>query len=399
MPLLLSYNSLTQNACSREILFGAETTTRFTNFFRWIFSGFTVQPDVIPVYWIWAYWTNYFAWCFRGLVVNEFASGRYNSIINTTSGSQTEGEALLIQFGFVDSDDDPYTFQWAGWGVLFALMCAIVTVFCSVFFLTYLRFETGKSLVTDKGETNEANGDEEGEAIAKEVEIPFKPVDLTFKDIQYIVKASTSKEKLELLKGIDGVVAAGQMTALMGSSGAGKTSKFRRVICVALVVTCVASVNPKAYIGFNHFIYVALMDVLAMRKSSGEIHGEVRLNGHLQEDMSFRRATGYVVQFDTQTPQLTIRETCDFSAKLRLDESNSAVTPESISKFVDQTLEMLELSVCQDLQVGTDETGGLSFEQRKRLSIAVELVANPSILFLDEVRPISCVTTLQCDWC
>ena len=126
------------------------------------------------------------------------------------------------------------------------------------------------------------------------------------------------------------------------------------------------------------------MDVLAMRKSSGVIEGEIRLNGHLQEEKSFRRAMGYVVQFDTQSPQLTIRETCDFSAKLRLDESDDAVTPESTAKFVEQTLDMLELSSIQDLQVGSDESGGLSFEQRKRLSIAVELVANPSILFLDE---------------
>ena len=139
--------------------------------------------------------------------------------------------------------------------------------------------------------------------------------------------------------------------ALMGSSGAGKTT---------------------------------LMDVLAMRKRTGIIEGEIRCNGHLQEENSFRRAMGYVVQFDTQSPQLTIRETCDFSAKLRLDEKNDAVTPESTAKFVDQTLEMLELTNVQDLQVGSDESGGLSFEQRKRLSIAVELVANPSILFLDE---------------
>lgn len=121
-----------------------------------------------------------------------------------------------------------------------------------------------------------------------------------------------------------------------------------------------------------------------MRKSTGVIEGEIRLNGHPQEENSFRRSMGYVVQFDQQSPQLTIRETCDFSAKLRLDEGNPAVTPESTAKFVEQTLDMLELSSIQDLQVGSDETGGLSFEQRKRLSIAVELVANPSILFLDE---------------
>jgi ABC-type multidrug transport system ATPase subunit len=127
-----------------------------------------------------------------------------------------------------------------------------------------------------------------------------------------------------------------------------------------------------------------LMDVLALRKSSGEIAGEVRLNGHLQDEQSFRRCTGYVEQFDTQTAQLTIRETCEFSAKLRLESTDPAVTTKSTKRFIDQTLDMLELTPIQDLVVGTDATGGLSFEQKKRLSIAVELVANPSVLFLDE---------------
>jgi ABC-type multidrug transport system ATPase subunit len=126
------------------------------------------------------------------------------------------------------------------------------------------------------------------------------------------------------------------------------------------------------------------MDVLAMRKSIGEIEGEIRLNGHLQEENSFRRCMGYVEQFDMQTPQLTIRETVEFSAKLRLEETDPAVTPESITKFVDETLNTLELTNLQNLQVGSDAGGGLSFEQKKRLSIAVEVAANPSILFLDE---------------
>lgn len=81
---------------------------------------------------------------------------------------------------------------------------------------------------------------------------------------------------------------------------------------------------------------------------------------------------------------ISVRETCLFSATLRLESSDSAVTPESTVKFVDQTLKMLELTIIQDLQVGDDASGGLSFEQRKRLSIAVELVSNPSIIFLDE---------------
>lgn len=126
------------------------------------------------------------------------------------------------------------------------------------------------------------------------------------------------------------------------------------------------------------------MDVLSLRKTSGEIQGDVRLNGHPQEARSFRRCTGYVEQFDVQSPQLTIRETVDFSARLRLEESLKEVTPKNIDKFVDQVLAMLELTQLQDLQVGDDLSGGLSFEQKKRLSIAVEVVSNCSILFLDE---------------
>lgn len=125
------------------------------------------------------------------------------------------------------------------------------------------------------------------------------------------------------------------------------------------------------------------MDVLALRKTTGELEGEVTVNGHPQEESSFRRCTGYVEQFDTQTPQLTIRETLEFSAQLRLDATDPAITEESKRRFIDQTLSMLELTNIQDLQVGSDSEGGLSFEQRKRLSIGVELVSNPSIIFLD----------------
>jgi ABC-type multidrug transport system ATPase subunit len=88
------------------------------------------------------------------------------------------------------------------------------------------------------------------------------------------------------------------------------------------------------------------------------------------------------LQFDEQSPGLTILETVEFSAKLRLEETDPAVNPESTEKFIRQTLDMLELTPIEHLQVGSDLTGGLSFEQKKRLSIAVECVSNPSILFL-----------------
>jgi ABC-2 type transporter len=178
-----------------------------------LFCGFTVQPDVIPVYYVWIYWINYFSWLFRALVVNEFDSGRYNQLINLPTGEIiTEGEAVLMRFGFVDGNDLPYTFEWVFWGILFSCGAAVVACFASIVGLSNIRFATGKTLVTDSSSA-EPNVVEETH---EEIQIPFKKVDLTFKNIHYTVKASTSDEKLELLKGIDGVVQAGKMTALMG---------------------------------------------------------------------------------------------------------------------------------------------------------------------------------------
>ena len=126
-----------------------------------------------------------------------------------------------------------------------------------------------------------------------------------------------------------------------------------------------------------------LMDVIALRKQSGTIKGKVCLNGWPQDTISFRRCSGYVEQFDVQTPELTVQESVLFSAKLRLDPA-LIKTDADVNSFVDQVMEAVELAPLAGVLVGTDETFGLSFEQKKRLSIAIELAASPSILFLDE---------------
>jgi ABC-type multidrug transport system ATPase subunit len=127
-----------------------------------------------------------------------------------------------------------------------------------------------------------------------------------------------------------------------------------------------------------------LKDLLALRKRTGTIAGDVLINGWPQDSVSFRRMSGYVEQFDVQSPQLTVRETILFSARLRLDP-DLVSSDENVQAFVDYIMKEAELSDLSSALVGTDETGGLSFEQKKRLSIAVELAASPSIIFLDEV--------------
>lgn len=122
-----------------------------------------------------------------------------------------------------------------------------------------------------------------------------------------------------------------------------------------------------------------------MRKSTGTVTGQILINGFPQKREAFRRVTGYVEQFDVQSPELTVRETVLFSARLRLNSKEKIVeTDESKVRYVDSVLRKLELTNLVDCLVGSDEEGGLSFEQRKRLSIAVELAASPPIIFLDE---------------
>jgi ABC-type multidrug transport system ATPase subunit len=81
--------------------------------------------------------------------------------------------------------------------------------------------------------------------------------------------------------------------------------------CAASVLRC---------FGFARQLIPILQDVLSLRKRSGVVSGSVFLNGWPQEINSFRRCSGYVEQFDVQSPELTVFETIRFSARLRLDQ-------------------------------------------------------------------------------
>ncbi|KAK8853032.1 hypothetical protein IAR55_003733 [Kwoniella newhampshirensis] len=172
----------------------------------------------------------------------------------------------------------------------------------------------------------------------------FRGTTFSWQDLTYVVQAD-GKDK-QLLDKVSGYCKAGTLTALMGSSGAGKTT---------------------------------LMDVLAARKSEGEVHGHVLLNGHPLH-LSFQRTTGYCEQLDVHLPQATVREALEFSALLR--QPRHIPDKEKLA-YVDEIIELLELHDIEDAMVGV-AGAGLGVEQRKRLTIGVELVSKPHLLFLDE---------------
>jgi hypothetical protein len=139
-------------------------------------------------------------------MLNEFKSGKYDEIVGEVNGIPvTQGDTYLINFGFVNRSGDTYGFEWVWWGILFSIGSAIAATFISLFFLTSTRFSSGKTLVEDQGDDEVVEMSE-----SEKINIPFVKVDLTFKNIEYTVMSSITKEKLELLKGVDGVVESGK---------------------------------------------------------------------------------------------------------------------------------------------------------------------------------------------
>ena len=121
--------------------------------------------------------------------------------------------------------------------------------------------------------------------------------------------------------------------------------------------------------------------MLAGRKTTGVIKGGMYINGKPKDQKYFQRIMAYVEQFDTLSPRETTRDAIEFSAALRLP---TTVSPEDRAKWVDAVITMLELAPIENVIVGKINEGGMTFEQKKRLSIGVELASNPAILFMDE---------------
>lgn len=96
-----------------------------------------------------------------------------------------------------------------------------------------------------------------------------------------------TENRLQLLRGVTGAFRPGVLTALMGVSGAGKTT---------------------------------LMDVLAGRKTGGYVEGDIRISGFPKKQETFARISGYCEQTDIHSPQITVKESLIFSAFLRLEK-------------------------------------------------------------------------------
>ena len=144
--------------------------------------------------------------------MNEYRSGKYD--FPSQVEGLSEGELILKQIGLVDRDGNAYGFEWAAYSIFFSLLISFLSIVVASIALSHIRFATGKSLANDAIEEKE-DDDEIFDSSKSKGDLPFQKVNLTFRDIHYYVTSSITNERLELLKGVDGIVESGKMTALV----------------------------------------------------------------------------------------------------------------------------------------------------------------------------------------
>ncbi|CAK7244663.1 MAG: ATP-binding cassette transporter snq2 [Sporothrix thermara] len=359
-----------------------------------MYAGYMIPKPQMKNWMIEFYYTNPFAYAFQAALSNEFhdqhipcvgvnlvpSGPGYDGVIDSANracagvGGAEPGADFVTGDQYLASLHYKHSQMWRNFGVLWGWwgFFAVLTIF----FTSRWRASgsSGSSLLIPREtlkahnhEIQKHSNDVEAQAEKSSPQTDSKgqghgghsqddsetpSTDLTrntsvftWKNLTYTVNTPTGERVL--LDKVNGWVKPGMLGALMGSSGAGKTT---------------------------------LLDVLAQRKTDGTIRGSILVDGR-PLPVSFQRMAGYCEQLDVHESYATVREALVFSALLRQPRT----TPRAEKlRYVETIIDLLELHDLADTLIGT-VGNGLSVEQRKRVTIGVELVAKPSILiFLDE---------------
>lgn len=319
--------------------------------------GYLIVIEDIPETWSWMSNLSFLTYGFRGMMLSQFLGKALHCdgdekvpatdypafndpAPNGFNGQQVcpfqSGEAYLKTY-----DMDQFSRKDQGLCLFYMFLFIVGFHLLAWWGLVYRHHELADTEEAPKFDTPLPPNDEVAQRDAKD------PVSfIEWRDLSYTVQnARTGKEPQILLNKVSGYAGPGDMVALMGPSGAGKST---------------------------------LLDVIACKKTSGTITGTLLVNGAPPDD-TFARIAGYVEQFDSHIETSTVEEAVRFSAQLRLNEPDEVVEAE-----VEKAMRSVSIYHARNRIIGNIDEGGISPELRKKAAIAVELVARPTILFLDE---------------
>lgn len=349
-----------------------------------LYAGYVVPRPSMVDWWRWISYANPLSFAFEILITNEFrnlnvpcaslipAGPSYANVdpanqVCAISGARP-GQTIINGLEYADYS---FGYLWENRkrnaGIILAMFVFSVTVYAVATEFQSDPSSAGGVMVFKKGtaaaaattrekKTGADGGDVElgkggtpetmsADRDAAIAEIETSKATFSWHHLNYEVLVKGKPR--QLLCNVSGYVKPGSLVALMGASGAGKTT---------------------------------LLNVLAHRTSTGVVTGDLKLSGR-PVPASFQAGTSYCQQMDVHLATSSVREALRFSAELRQPAEVSLADKHA---YVEQVLSMLEMNEWADAIVG--EVGqGLSVEQRKRLTIGVELAAKPSLLlFLDE---------------
>lgn len=349
-----------------------------------VYTGYLIPPWKMHPWLKWLIWINPVQYAFEALMANEFSGLQIQCeppyiVPNGPSAIPTH-QSCAIQGSTPDSlivdgseyIQTAYTYSrshlWRNFGIITGWFLFFV-------FLTMLGTEIqkpnkGGSSVTvfKRGEAPKAvtetiehkrppadeesiekaaspSGNDNDEAENKIQDIAKNTSIFTWQNVNYTIPYKGGQR--QLLQGVNGYVKPGRLTALMGASGAGKTT---------------------------------LLNALAQRLNFGVVTGDFLVDGK-PLPKSFQRATGFAEQMDIHEPTATVRESLRFSALLRQPKE---IPLQEKYDYCEKVIDLLEMRSIAGATIGSTGSG-LNQEQRKRLTIAVELASKPELLlFLDE---------------
>ncbi|GKZ56583.1 hypothetical protein AnigIFM49718_001850 [Aspergillus niger] len=345
-----------------------------------MYTGFTMPTMYMRGWSRWITYVNPLSYAFESLIINEFHNREfscsvivpsgpdYNAVginnracaeVGNTIGTTTiQGDIYIIdKFGYHQSN------KWRNVGIMVAFWVIFTTAYLVATEVLSMARSRGEVLIFRRGLLDKkkstlrmANVDEEAvrpptvtmvqlDDIRKTNALQGKGHIFHWQDVCYEIRSN--KEVQRILDHVDGWIQPGTLTALMGVSGAGKTT---------------------------------LLNVLAKRVTTGVVTGDMLING-APNDTSFQRKTGYVQQQDVHLSTCSVRESLEFSALLR--QPASLPRAEKLA-HVEEVIRLLDMQEYADAIVGVPGEG-LNIEQRRRLTIGIELAAKPELLlFLDE---------------
>ncbi|PBK66488.1 P-loop containing nucleoside triphosphate hydrolase protein [Armillaria solidipes] len=308
--------------------------------------GFFIQADTIPIYIRWTKWISPIFYAFTGLVYSDFKGRFFDCPLGDAA---TDPNCVNYRGDFIITSLAVPNMTWTYIPICAIIGIALSYVIGQILFLHF--FKVNVSMLGSKERPEKSRHASSAPVTLTPNSIAGIDVDLT----NYTLKVRPRRGRdVKILQGITSCFEAGKVNVILGPSGSGKSSLLN------LMAQRLQSTLQTTYVA----------------------RGTMTLNGVPAKPEVMSTLCSYVTQDDSALlPYLTVRETLQFAASLRLP---SSLSKEEKRHRADEVMLKMGLKDCRHTLIGNELLKGISGGEKRRVSIAVQVLTEPQVLMLDE---------------